>query len=114
MTPRAARRLNALIGIAHRQVIYMATGTLWHAARRLEKLARATEVGKFVQKLHALDIATGAARANSPVVIEANVPGTGRGSSDGVLHFNPAIQNSAKSPVGNASVPTRLSSCSRY
>ena len=56
-------------------------------------VARTKEDDEFIQRLHALDIATGAERANSPVVIEAQVQGTGSGSSDGVIAFDPRIEN---------------------
>ena len=56
-------------------------------------VARTNENGHFIQRLHALDIATGAERAHSPVVIEARVEGTGVGSSNGVLTFDPQIHN---------------------
>jgi K319L-like, PKD domain len=88
-----ADQLNAYIGGAHRPVIYATTGTLWLLARRLEGVALALESGTFVQELHALDIATGVERPNSPVVIKARVEGTGRGSLFGKLTFDPAIHN---------------------
>ncbi len=42
-------------------------------------------------QLHALDITTGAEKFGGPVPIQASVPGTGSGSSGGVLTFNAAI-----------------------
>lgn len=39
------------------------------------------ESGAYVQRLHALDVATGAERPGSPVEIRASVPGTGEGGS---------------------------------
>jgi hypothetical protein len=62
-------------------------------SRTLYVVARTKENGAFVQRLHAIDIATGAARPNSPVVVQASVPGTGAGSSGGVLAFNPQTEN---------------------
>jgi hypothetical protein len=56
-------------------------------------VVRTKEAGEFVQRLHALDIATGAARSNSPIVIKASVQGTGAGSSNGVLTFDPGVHN---------------------
>ncbi|HXC65519.1 MAG TPA: pyrrolo-quinoline quinone, partial [bacterium] len=57
-------------------------------------VARTFENGTtFVQKLHALDIRSGAEMANSPVVIQATAPGTGTGSVNGTLTFDPQIQN---------------------
>ena len=47
----------------------------------------------YVQRLHALDITTGAEKPGGPVVIQATVPGTGAGSSDGQLPFDPLREN---------------------
>ena len=46
----------------------------------------------FVHRLHALDITTGAEKFGGPVQIQASVPGTGSGSSNGVLTFNDVYQ----------------------
>ncbi len=57
-------------------------------------VARTKENGStFVQRVHALDITTGAERPNSPVIITASVPGTGDGSSGGVITFDSQKQN---------------------
>lgn len=57
-------------------------------------LARTKEFGGvFVQKLHALDLATGAEMPNSPVTIAATCPGTGDGSTNGILTFDPQNEN---------------------
>jgi hypothetical protein len=75
------------IGIVSTPVIDPTTGTLY-------VLARTKENGTtFFQRLHALDIATGAERSNSPVVVTATYPGTGDGSVDGVLTFDPQREN---------------------
>lgn len=70
------------IGITGTPVIDAATGTLY-------VVAKSSELGAVVQRLHALDITTGAERAGSPVMIQASVPGTGNGSVDGVLNLDP-------------------------
>jgi hypothetical protein len=77
------------IGIVGTPVIDGANGTLYVVARTKEP---ATNGPGFVQiqRLHALDITTGNERSNSPVVIQAMVPGSGAGSSSGVVRFNPA------------------------
>ena len=57
-------------------------------------LVRTKEFGAaFVQRLHALDIRTGAEMANSPVTITATCAGNGDGSSANVLTFDPQKQN---------------------
>jgi hypothetical protein len=57
-------------------------------------LARTKEFGSvFIQKLHALDLRTGAEMANSPVTIAATCPGNGDGSVNGVLTFDPQNEN---------------------
>ncbi len=73
------------VGITGTPVIDKASGTLY-------VVARTREAGALVQRLYALDIATGADKL-PPVVIAAQVPGTGDGSSNGVLAFEPATQN---------------------
>ncbi|HEV3019041.1 MAG TPA: pyrrolo-quinoline quinone, partial [Burkholderiaceae bacterium] len=49
--------------------------------------------GQYVQRLHALDLASGAERTGSPVVVQATYPGSGDGSSGGVVTFDPAYYN---------------------
>jgi hypothetical protein len=74
------------IGILSTPVLHPIGGTLY-------VLARTKESGQYVQRLHALDIGSGAEKFGGPVVIQASVPGTGSGSSGGVIHFQPLIQN---------------------
>ncbi len=45
-----------------------------------------------IYRLHALDITTGAEKFGGPIQIQASIPGTGSGSSGGVLTFNPTYQ----------------------
>src|ERR1017187_8750259 len=68
------------IGILSTPVLDPIGGTLY-------VLARTKESGQYVQRLHALDIGSGAENFGGPVVIQASVPGTGSGSSGGVIHF---------------------------
>ena len=49
--------------------------------------------GSYQQQLHALDIATGLEQAHSPMTISASVPGTAADAVDGVISFNPLLQN---------------------
>lgn len=63
-------------------------------SRTLYLVARTKENGTtFVQRLHALDVATGAERTNSPIVIAATYSGTGAGNIGGVITFDPQKQN---------------------
>ena len=78
------------IGITSTPVIDPTTGTVYVVAKTKEVSGSTTT---YVQRLHALDIATGAEKPNSPVVIQASVPGSGNGSSGGTLTFNPLREN---------------------
>jgi len=55
-------------------------------------LARTKESGRFVQRLHALDVTSGAAK-HAPVEIRASVRGTGQGNADGMISFDPRREN---------------------
>jgi hypothetical protein len=79
------------IGVVGTPVIDPAAGTLFVVARTKEPLPPPNNFTFVqVQRLHALDVATGAERPNSPVVLAASVPGTGDGTSNGIVAFNPA------------------------
>ena len=66
------------------------TGTLYVVAETKETPGDTTN---YVQRLHALDIATGAEKFGGPVVIQASVPGTGDGASGGKVSFDPLREN---------------------
>ena len=51
-------------------------------------MAKTKEGVNYVQRLHALDITTGAEKFGGPVAIQASVPGSGEGSSGGQMAFN--------------------------
>jgi hypothetical protein len=70
------------IGITSTPVIDPLTGTLY-------VVSKTKESGKFFQRLHALDLSTGTEKFGGPVTITASVPGTGDGSSGGMVSFNP-------------------------
>jgi hypothetical protein len=46
--------------------------------------------GNYIQRVHALDVATGAELFSGPVVVQATYPGTGANSSNGNVIFDPA------------------------
>jgi hypothetical protein len=75
------------IGIVGTPVIDPAAGAIYLVARTKENGTN------FVQRLHALDVTTGAERSNSPVIITATYTGTGAGSVGGVITFDPIRQN---------------------
>jgi hypothetical protein len=56
----------------------------------------------FYHRLHALDLATGSEKFNAPVTIAASVPGTGDGSSGGMVSFDSQLhhQRSGLAEVG--------------
>ncbi len=74
------------VGIMGTPVINSVTGTIY-------VVARTNENDVYYQRLHALDVVTGTERAGSPVVIEAAVTGTGVGSIDNQITFDPLKQN---------------------
>src|SRR6185437_4824400 len=73
------------IGITSTPVIDPSTKTIF-------VVAKSKENGGFVERLHALDLTTGDEQPNSPVVIGGSVPGSGVGSVNGVIAFQPVLQ----------------------
>jgi hypothetical protein len=73
------------VGITGTPVIDRATGTLYVVA-----MVEHTSSGHttYAQRLHALDIATGAEKLGGPVTIAGSVPGKGAGSKGGKLAFD--------------------------
>ena len=71
----------------------MGTPVIDMTARTMYLVARTKENGSYVERLHALDITSGAERPNSPAVIQGSVPGTGYDSAGGVVQFNPKTEN---------------------
>jgi len=71
----------SVIGITRTPVIDPSSGTLYLVAATKEN-------GAYVNRLHALDIATGAEKFGGPVQIEASVPGKGAGSKRGIISFD--------------------------
>jgi len=78
--------IQPVVGITGTPVIDPSTGTLYVVSKTLES-------SKGVQRLHALDVKTGAEKFGGPVVITASVPGTGNGSVNGTLTFDPMWEN---------------------
>jgi len=78
------------VGIIGTPVIDPVTRTIYLVTNTKEITGNSTNI---VQRLHALDVATGIERTNSPVVIAATYPGTNTiDSTNGVIVFNPKYQ----------------------
>jgi len=78
------------IGIMGTPVIDQATGTLYVVARTKETAGASVT---YVQRLHALDIRSGAEKFGGPVMITATVAGTGYDNAGGVVTFNARTAN---------------------
>jgi hypothetical protein len=74
------------VGIQSTPVIDAASGTIYLVARTKEN-------GSYFQRLHALDITTGASRPGSPVTITGSVVGSAPDSIGQVVTFNPKMQS---------------------
>jgi hypothetical protein len=73
-------------GITGTPVIDPVAGVLYVVGKTFEN-------GYPVQRLHALNITSGAEQPNSPATLAATVAGTGSGSSNGQLAFDPKWEN---------------------
>jgi hypothetical protein len=78
------------IGITATPVIDPAINALFVIVRTKEI---SNGVTSYVQRLHALDITTGAEQSGSPVTVQATVSGTGAGSVGGQVAFDPLREN---------------------
>ena len=74
------------IGIVGTPVIDSATNTIYF-------VARSTDGTNYVQYLHAVNIINGNEMPGSPVKIAATCSGSGAGSVNNIITFNPQIQN---------------------
>ncbi len=74
------------IGIVGTPVIDTTSGTIYF-------VARSTDGNQFVQYLHAVNIINGNEQPGSPVAISASMPGSGDGSINNVVSFDPRRNN---------------------
>ena len=74
------------VGIFSTPVIDTTSNTIYVLARTLES-------GLFYQRLHALDITSGAEKFGGPVAVKASVSGTGAASKNGEITFDPKLEN---------------------
>lgn len=75
------------IGIVSTPVIDLDSNTIYFVT-----LNKDAGTGAVKHRLHAVDITNGQPRANSPVVIQAKVQGTGAGSENGIVDFLSIMQ----------------------
>ncbi len=75
------------------QVGITGTPAIVPSTAALYVVAATKENGVYFQRLHALDVTTGAEKFGGPVVIAATVPGTGSNSSGGKVSFDPFRSN---------------------
>ncbi len=80
------------IGITSTPTIDLATGTIYVVAKTAAHHGR-----EFHQRLHALDLATGAEKPGGPVEIAASVAGTGDGSDGASVAFDARRQHQRSS-----------------
>src|SRR5581483_10157620 len=78
--------LGPTIGITGTPVIDPTSGTIYLVAATKEN-------GAYVQRLHALDVGTSAEKFGGPVAIQATRSGTGEGSQNGKIDFDPFMNN---------------------
>jgi hypothetical protein len=80
----ACKAIGPVVGITATPVIDSTSNTLYVVALTKEN-------GSYFDRLHALDVTTGAEKFGGPVVIEASVHGIGAGSVGGVIAFDPSF-----------------------
>lgn len=78
--------INPEVGITGTPVIDTSSNTMY-------VVGKTKESGNYVQRLHALDLTTGAEKSGSPVTLAAQVSGNGNGSSGGILKWDPKWEN---------------------
>lgn len=96
------------VGIESTPQIDISTRIMYLVARTMDNASTCAQCAP-TQRLHALDIMTGAEKFGGPVLIGGSVPGSGDGSSTVV--FNPLNENQRSSlalPTGRSTSPGHL------
>src|SRR6516162_483620 len=88
------RNIVGNVGIESTPVIDPSSQTLYLVARTKEVSGSTTN---YVARLHALDLTSGNEKFGGPVEVQASVPGSGQGSSGGILPLNTLYQNQRSS-----------------
>jgi hypothetical protein len=83
---------NYNFGVSGTPVIDLSTNTMFVASSERFVASSGSQAPTYIARLHALDITTGAEKLGGPIQIQASIPGTGSGSTGGVLTFDPQIQ----------------------
>jgi len=83
---RGCGQITPSIGITSTPVIDLSSGA--HGTVFLVAMSKDSN-GKYYQRLHALDLATGGEQSGSPTTIAATFPGSGANSSNGRVVFDP-------------------------
>ena len=84
---RGCGQVTPEIGITSTPVIDRTRGP--HGAIYTVAMSK-NSTGNYIQRVHALDLTTGAELFGGPVAVQATFPGTGAGSKNGNVIFNPA------------------------
>ena len=87
--PRNCSQISPQIGITATPVIDKGNGPNGDGAMYFVAMSKDSS-GQYHQRLHAVDLRTGAELFGGPVEITATYPGTGDGSQGGQVIFNPA------------------------
>lgn len=83
---RGCRQIDPEIGVTSTPVIDRRIGP--HGTIYVVAMSKDSQ-GRYLQKIHALDMSSGREEFGGPRIIEATYPGTGAGSSNGILTFDP-------------------------
>jgi len=107
---RSCSQIVPQIGITSTPAIDLAIKP--HALMYVIAMSKDT-AGKYYQRLHALDITTGVEQLGGPVTVTATYPGTGDGSANGTITFDPAqyVERAALLITNGALVTSWSSHC---